>query len=110
MKVVTSIKIMLLLTKMKNVKFSEKYLDVDSTNDLKKYFDDAVLMAEIYADEEDDDDLLEGIGRPRDLISNIISNIPKRIDRLVELKAPQVIIDGERAVLESLQKLNSNLG
>ena len=66
-------------------------------------------MAEIYDDEEDGDPL-EYLGRPRALISNMISNIPKRIDRLVELKAPQVIIDGERAVLESLQKLNSNIG
>ena len=89
------------------VKLSEKHLDNDSTKHLKEYLDKMIETEEIWADE--DDDPLESLGRPRALISNMISNIPKRIDRLVELKAPQVIIDMERAVLESLQKLNNNL-
>jgi hypothetical protein len=92
------------------VKLSEKHLDNDSTNDLRSYFDKTIEMAEIFALEEEDDDHLEGLGRTRDLISNMILNIPKRIDRLVELDAPQVIIDTEMSALESLKKINSNLG
>jgi len=89
------------------VKLSEKYLDVDSTNDLKRYLDLRVVGD--YAEEEEDDHL-ERLGRTRDLISELISDIPKRIERLSEMRAPQVIIDSERSTLESLKKINSNLG
>jgi len=84
------------------VKLSEKYLDADSTNDLKSYFDRAIVT-----DVEDDD--LEYLGKTSDLINHLISRIPKRIERLSEMKAPQVVIDGEIAALESLKKINSTL-
>ena len=90
------------------VKLSEKYLDVDSTNDLKGYLDRAIEMEEIFSDEEEDDDL-ERLGKTSNLIKSFLSNIPKRIERLTELKAPQFIIDGEIAALESIKKINSNL-
>ncbi len=89
------------------VKLSEKYLDVDSTNDLKRYLDLRVVGD--YAEEEEDDHS-ERLGRTCDLISELISDIPKRIERLSEMRAPQVIIDSERSTLESLKKINSNLG
>ncbi len=89
------------------VKLSEKYLDVDSTNDLKRYLDLRVVGD--YAEEEEDDHS-ERLGRTCDLISELISDIPKRIERLSEMRAPQVIIDSERSTLESLKKINNNLG
>ena len=87
------------------VKLSEKYLDVDSTNELKRYLD-----LRIQGDFSLDEDHLERLGRTRDLISELISDIPKRIERLSEWSAPQVIIDSERSTLESLKEINSNLG
>ena len=89
------------------VKLSEKYLDVDSTNNLKGYFDRAIEMEEIFPDEEDDNS--EYLGKTSNLIKDLLSNIPKRIERLSELKAPQVIIDREVSALESIKKINSNL-
>ena len=89
------------------VKLSEKYLDADSTNDLKDYFDKTIETEEIFADEGGAD--LERLGRTSNLISELLSNIPKRIERLSELRAPQVIIDFEIAALESIKKINSNL-
>ena len=83
------------------VKLSENDLDVDSINGLKKYFDLAILT-----DVEDDD--LKNLGKTSDLISGLISRIPKRIERLLEVNAPQFVIDKERSVLESMKKLNSN--
>ena len=64
-------------------------------------------MDAIFDDEEDDD--LESLGKTSNLIKSLLSNIPKRIERLSEMKAPQVIIDIEMVALESLKKLNSNL-
>lgn len=90
------------------VKLSEKHLDNDSTNNLKKYLDKMIETEEIWADE--DYDPLRALGRPRALIINMISNIPKRINRLVELDAPQVIIDTEMSALESLKKISSAFG
>ena len=73
------------------VKLSEKYLDIDSTNDLKRYFDNAIIFVE--------DDELKNLGSTSNLINHLISQIPKRIERLSELKAPQCVIDAEIAVL-----------
>ncbi len=89
------------------VKLSEKYLDVDSTNDLRGYLDRAIEMEEIFPDEEDNNS--EYLGKTSNLIKDLLSNIPKRIERLSELKAPQVIIDSEVSALESMKKINSNL-
>ena len=90
------------------LKLSEKYLDIDSTNGLKDYFHKTIEMEEIFADEGGAD--FERLGRTSNLISELISNIPKRIERLLELRAPQVIIDIEMAALESIKKINCNLG
>ena len=89
------------------VKFSEKYLDVDSTNDLKGYLDRAIEMEEIFSDEEDDD--LESLGKTSNLIKSLLSSIPKRIERLSELRAPQIIIDGEVSALESIKIIKSKI-
>jgi len=83
------------------VKLSEDYLDGDSINHLKKYFEGLVVT--------DLDDFYLNHIKTGDFINEMILGIPKRIERLLELKAPQVVIDFEVAALESLKRLNSNL-
>jgi len=81
------------------IKLSEKHLDDGSINDLRHYFD-SLLAVEI----DEDDDTEETI-KLIDMLNHLILTIPKRIDRLLELKAPQVIIDGERLALETIEKI-----
>lgn len=83
------------------IRLSEDHLDADSIHILRHHFDDALIYVE---DEESKE-----VGKLIDLLNNIILNSPKRIDRLVELEAPQVIINREKSVLESVKKIKSNL-
>ena len=79
------------------VKLSKKYLDGDSINHLNQYFENLVAT--------DFDDIYLNHVKTGDFINELIVLIPKRIERLLELNAPQVVIDSEIATLESLKKI-----
>ena len=53
----------------------------------------------------DFDDIYLNHVKTGDFINELIVLIPKRIERLLELNAPQVVIDSEIATLESLKKI-----
>jgi hypothetical protein len=85
------------------IKLSEEYLDSDTTNDIKRYFDGLVLA-------DLDEDYPKTYVKTGDLIDELILQfIPRRIERLAELKAPQVIQDLEMSALESMKKLGAAL-
>lgn len=87
------------------VKLSESYLDDDSTNNLKRYFD-LLVAGECHEDEDDDSKKLVNT---KTVINRLMFILPKRIERLLELRAPQVIIDNEVSALESIKKINSKI-
>jgi hypothetical protein len=82
------------------IELSKKYLNDDSIKQLKSAFD-------IYAIFIDDGDESVEI-RLIDMINHLIVTIPKRIDRLSDLKAPQSVIDSEKLVLEIVQKIKED--
>lgn len=84
-------------------KLSEKKLDRDTANDIKKYFD-GLIEADL------DDFYPNNYIKIGSLINELILHfIPRRIERLAELNAPQVIQDREMSALESMKKLGAVL-
>jgi len=84
------------------VKLSKKYLNDDSIKELRSTFNNYIIT--------DSDDPSEEYIEIKliDMIDRLIFITPKRIDRLLELKAPQCVIDSENLVLEIVKKIKED--
>jgi len=84
------------------VEISKNFLNDDSVNELRSHFDNYITIYDLSESEENADTKLIVT------IDNLLFITPKRIDRLLELKAPQCVIDSERFVLETIKTIKED--
>jgi len=84
------------------VKLAEKYFDDNSIKQLRSSFDNYIINS--FDDQSEEDIEIKLI----EMINRLIYITPKRIDRLLDLRAPEIIIDSEKLVLEVVKKIKED--